>query len=581
MTLKQHVKIMSIPSFLPYSMSTDLQSEDRQVKLMASCDLLATLQCIDVASVNVPSFLSFMKKLAHDENTTVAVNALKATILFLRNLGSNQAIYMHQIVDFCMDAFDDSRQETSQMTTSILFQLMKQLSIDSVLTDMVRSHSQYPDRTKSNFLLFLANLINSGSIPASRLIEFSFVVTDAVSSQAATSALGTLMDLVKLKDQDTYFYLSDEIEWARPPPDQLVEVPKLVPRRHTSSTIYQRRAPSTNSYRRPQNTGFRRPQMSLANAKFTQSETFISLDMSEVSSVCSTHSVPDLPPCRIGDYEDSPVKEEDVTDDSTDLIKLPPIEEESKAVFSRTAPMKKPRKLLTAAALSPKKAKPSPIARELPTKLAQKERPFTFDGLKAKEWEDVNTSILQLTQKIDTLAPDINNQLRDVIFSLLESAASLRSILAKNALECLEKMIPHEKIIFTPIADFVASSLLNIVGSSKQFIAAIAGRCFDALMVRIPMAKASEIIFAECKRKQDKARAKIAQCIDMLVRNTNDYAPLVKPLCLLANDAGPDARKFSRSALIYIAQTGSTNELLTLAPSEADQRMLRSLLKER
>lgn len=200
-----------------------------------------------------------------------------------------------------------------------------------------------------------------------------------------------------------------------------------------------------------------------------------------------------------------------------------------------------------------------------------------IEKLKSDEWSDQNDSINELNNSLDQLIQGVNTNLREIVTSLLECSASLRSMLAKNALNCLQKMIKSKSIDFEPISDMCASSLLQLITAhkSKHFIYELSGDTFAALIESISVNKATDILKNEYQRKHDDARAKVAFCISSLVQRTNDFSPLLKPLVSLVQDRNPDVRKQAKSAVVYMkAKSPSFNQLLAATFANDDERMV-------
>lgn len=200
-----------------------------------------------------------------------------------------------------------------------------------------------------------------------------------------------------------------------------------------------------------------------------------------------------------------------------------------------------------------------------------------IEKLKSDEWSDQNDSIIEIMNNLDQLIQGINSNLREIVTSLLECSASLRSMLSKNALNCLQKMIKSKSIDFEPISDMCASSLLQLitVHKSKHFIYELSGETFAALIENISTSKATDILKNEHKRKHDDARLKIAFCMASLVQRSNDFAPLLKPLAFLVQDRNPDVRKYAKSAVSAIKQKSPNfDQLLNSTLVNDDERKI-------
>ncbi|OHT08289.1 hypothetical protein TRFO_04894 [Tritrichomonas foetus] len=185
--------------------------------------------------------------------------------------------------------------------------------------------------------------------------------------------------------------------------------------------------------------------------------------------------------------------------------------------------------------------------------------------LKSTEWNEQNDAITDLINSTDNLIQPICENLRDLISSLLDCSASLRSMLSKNALNCLLKMIKTKAIDFEPISDMCAASLLQLlsVHKSKHFIFDLSGECFVALIDNISVSKGVDILKNEHKRKHDDARVKVALCMSNIVPRLSDTSTLLKPLVVLVQDRNPDVRKYAKLAVAAIRQkSGNFDQLL-------------------
>ena len=217
---------------------------------------------------------------------------------------------------------------------------------------------------------------------------------------------------------------------------------------------------------------------------------------------------------------------------------------------------------------SPTKAKPPQL--EVNSKPKVQTVVSLIEKLHSEEWNDQNNAVLELTSVAEQTSgkqiDQICENIRDIVTSLLECAASLRSMLAKNSLNCLMKFIKNDSIDLEPVSDMCAGSLLQLlsVHKSKHFIFDLSGECFSALIDNISIYKAVDILKNEHKRKHDDARAQVALCMSTLVTKLADPSPLLKPLVSLVQDRNPDARKYAKQALSTIrAKVDNFDRLLS------------------
>lgn len=233
-----------------------------------------------------------------------------------------------------------------------------------------------------------------------------------------------------------------------------------------------------------------------------------------------------------------------------ELAPLPAVPARKKPQFAKTMNRMK-FKPVRASPEKPKKEGRTTTLELLPTKRVK--LPQLIEKLKSTEWSDQNEAITELTNP-ESFIEQLKPNLRDIVTSLLECAASLRSALAKNALTCLLNWIDLPDIDFEPMADMCASSLLTLVASqkSKHFISELSGKCFAAMMASITPGKAADILNNEHKRKHEDARAQVASCMLALVDRLSDCSVLLPALSELVADKNPDVRKSARAAMAAI-----------------------------
>jgi hypothetical protein len=173
------------------------------------------------------------------------------------------------------------------------------------------------------------------------------------------------------------------------------------------------------------------------------------------------------------------------------------------------------------------------------------------ERLRSAEWGEQNDAITELLAGADHGAGQLQGVLAGAVESLLECAASPRSILSKNALNCLAKWLAIGELCFDAIGERCANGLLSLVSAhhDKHFIADLAGHCFAALLAVIPATRAAAICVNEHRRKQDAGRACVAAATVELVPRLADCSALVKPVVALARDRNPVVRKAAKDAI--------------------------------
>lgn len=248
----------------------------------------------------------------------------------------------------------------------------------------------------------------------------------------------------------------------------------------------------------------------------------------------------------------------------------------------------KPKPQLSMSLKRPKpKSKPKPANRTMEVIAAPPPRqpkfPMLSEKLKSSEWSDQNEAILEFLNSSDQLAEQINSNLRDLLTPLLECSASLRSALAKNALNCLLSWIKNPAISFENVADMAGTGLLQILttSKSKHFIAELSGECFVTMIDSITVQRAAEMLTRERNRKHAEARAKIAFAMNSVAQRLDDPSILLKSLVALVKDANPDVRKNSRTAIQTIAMKSSNFRTMVINnfANEEDRNTVYDALK--
>jgi hypothetical protein len=221
----------------------------------------------------------------------------------------------------------------------------------------------------------------------------------------------------------------------------------------------------------------------------------------------------------------------------------------------------------------PPRSKPKATQIALPIS-AKISLPVIIDKLKSNEWTDQNQAITELMTNIDQLP--VQSELRGVMASLVDCAASVRSALAKNALGCILKLL-NSGLHFDPIADMCGGSLLGLVIShkDKHFISELAEQCFAQLLESLSPAVAIDILVGEHRRKHDDARVQVAAAMVKVVPRVTDFARLSRPLVSLLKDRNPNVRKFARAAVSAVRlRARNFDEIVQMFESEEERKAL-------
>jgi hypothetical protein len=220
------------------------------------------------------------------------------------------------------------------------------------------------------------------------------------------------------------------------------------------------------------------------------------------------------------------------------------------------------------------RAKPKPTVAVALPRLPKVSLPQILEKLKSSEWTDQNQAIAELASNLDKLP--VQSELRGVMTSLLDCAASIRSALAKAALTCVLQLL-NSGLDFDQNASLCAGSLLGLVIShkDKHFIAELAEQCFSQLIESVPPLTALDVLVGEHRRKHDDARVQVTAAMIKLVPRLVDCSRLLRPLVTLLKDRNPNVRRLARSAVSALrGRAGNFHEMIRAFESEEDRRAL-------
>jgi hypothetical protein len=225
---------------------------------------------------------------------------------------------------------------------------------------------------------------------------------------------------------------------------------------------------------------------------------------------------------------------------------------------------------------------PKPIAPKVQSRSKTLELPRSSiavlsEKLRSSEWSDQNDAITELIETADQISGQLQTNLNGLIESLLECAASPRSALAKNALNCLSKWFASKEISFDSVSERCASALLSLVISQhdKHFLADLAGHCFAVLIAGIPVAKAVGICLNEYRRKHEVGRLQVATAMIEIVPRMNDCSVFLKPLIVLVKDKNPNVRRAAKEVIGSIRQhVGDFTRFVMTNISSEDKRLI-------
>ena len=254
-----------------------------------------------------------------------------------------------------------------------------------------------------------------------------------------------------------------------------------------------------------------------------------------VGSVLSVKKRPKPPPATSLSKKDKPIEE----------LSVKPITVDENVIPSRSTFAKERKRLSSSLHVSTSKEMFTPPRHQQPAK--------RFDNLMAKlkstEWSDQNDAILSIQNNINDYCDLLNASAREIVQILAECGSSLRTALAKNALSLLLIMIKDDRIDCATIGEAAGATLLHIVSAGRNFISAIACDCFDALVDCMNPSRASAMLIAESKRKQDKSRARVAAGIGIIAPKCPNDTALRKTCETLTNDANQEVRRIARLSL--------------------------------
>jgi hypothetical protein len=281
---------------------------------------------------------------------------------------------------------------------------------------------------------------------------------------------------------------------------------------------------------------------------------------------------PSLNPSAREDLEipgDQPIRASGVYNlgDDIDFDDIPTIPTKKRPPVKRAAPKPQP-----AATVQPRpKAKSALVSLPPP---AKSPLPQIMDKLKSSDWTDQNQAISELSAGFEQL--QVQTELRGLMTSLLDCAASPRSALAKNALGCIQKLV-NSGASFDPIADMCASSLLGLIVSHKEkhFLSDLASQSFSQMLDTVSPNTAADVLISEYRRKHDDARVHVASAMAKLAARTTDFSRLLKPLVTLVRDKNPSVRNAARIAVSMIRSRASNfSQMVESFENEEDRSAL-------
>jgi len=176
-----------------------------------------------------------------------------------------------------------------------------------------------------------------------------------------------------------------------------------------------------------------------------------------------------------------------------------------------------------------------------------------IEKLQSEEWSDQNDAIAAILDISDPNYDMIQQHLRNSVSTLLECAQSLRTMLAKNALNLLIKWVKTPQINFEVISDTCSTTLLKLQNSTHRFIVQLSGECFLALINSLPPSRAANIIRKEYKSPYAPSRTMLTNAAYQTVMRSDDVTMLLIPLAYLVKDADQNVRRFAKMAIKQIA----------------------------
>ena len=144
----------------------------------------------------------------------------------------------------------------------------------------------------------------------------------------------------------------------------------------------------------------------------------------------------------------------------------------------------------------------------------------------------------------------ISTNLKSLVFEITEIAPSIRTALAKTALECLQKLIDH--FDFTPFFESIVNQLLKLLLSSKAFIAKLSHDCISSILRSINRKKAFEFLAKNHKSKPGPCKAQLSASLLEIIESCEDPVPLLTTLGCFLTDANPEVRDHAKISVITL-----------------------------
>ena len=177
-----------------------------------------------------------------------------------------------------------------------------------------------------------------------------------------------------------------------------------------------------------------------------------------------------------------------------------------------------------------------------------------LNSLSDSNWEVQNECIISLIDMVQTQPKFISDNLRTIVFSLMNSVTSNRSALAETALTCMRDISSEFGENMTPFFESVLNNLLSILASNKPAIARLAADCISAILVNIDRDAALNFLGKDLSNKGPLIREHLSLCIDALCGDCKDPAQLIDTVGTLLLDDDENTRDHAQAAIAQLKQ---------------------------
>ena len=175
-----------------------------------------------------------------------------------------------------------------------------------------------------------------------------------------------------------------------------------------------------------------------------------------------------------------------------------------------------------------------------------------INELRSTEWEKQNLAASEISQIAKSNPNFINANLRVFVFELFPLATSIRSALAKTALECICDLSKYFGSDFTPFFEAAINELLIVLLSSKVFITKLANECIMNILTGVNRKRALEFLYQDHRKRPSQCRVALSGAFLAICEDEEDIESLIKPIAWAITDANPDTRKNAKEIIAKV-----------------------------